>query len=79
MFEEKQPLLPGCGSVPEIVCLPEGRLAQGTTSSWGAVFIIINAALGAGLLAFPVAFYLAGGTKPALLVMLVSHVNIQLL
>jgi hypothetical protein len=51
-------------------CLWEVRLPQGKTSPWGAVFIIINAALGAGLLAFPVAFYSAGGILPALLVMM---------
>lgn len=47
------------------------RLPQGRTSPFGAVFVIINAALGAGLLAFPIAFYFAGGILPALLVMAV--------
>lgn len=37
------------------------RLPKGTSSPLGAVFIVVNAALGAGLLAFPFAFYSAGG------------------
>ena len=53
----------------------EVRLPQGKTPPWGAVFIIINAALGAGLLAFPVAFYYAGGILPALLVMMVGAIT----
>lgn len=36
---------------------------NGTSSPWGAVFIVVNAALGAGLLTFPYAFFLAGGRK----------------
>ncbi|XP_078257847.1 sodium-coupled neutral amino acid transporter 7 isoform X2 [Rhinoraja longicauda] len=34
---------------------------QGRTPSYAAVFIVVNAALGAGLLNFPYAFYMAGG------------------
>ncbi|KAF7659085.1 hypothetical protein LDENG_00003520 [Lucifuga dentata] len=34
---------------------------SGGVSSLGAVFIVVNAALGAGLLNFPAAFYMAGG------------------
>ncbi|XP_016350664.1 sodium-coupled neutral amino acid transporter 7 isoform X2 [Sinocyclocheilus anshuiensis] len=34
---------------------------RGGTSSFGAVFIVVNAALGAGLLHFPAAFNMAGG------------------
>lgn len=52
--------------------LQEAGLPQGQTSPLGAIFIIINAALGGGLLTFPVAFYSAGGILPALLVMAVS-------
>lgn len=37
------------------------ELKQGTSKAYGAVFIVINAAMGAGLLAFPYAFYLTGG------------------
>lgn len=37
------------------------RLEPGKSSAFGAIFIVINAALGAGLLAFPYAFYAAGG------------------
>lgn len=81
--DENQPLLVGKSSIQESserdgwIC--DDRLPQGNTSSLGAMFIIINAALGAGLLAFPVAFYSAGGIIPAMLTMLVSmtiHVGI---
>ena len=34
---------------------------NGRSSVYGAVFIVINAAFGAGLLAFPYSFFLAGG------------------
>ncbi|XP_061820135.2 sodium-coupled neutral amino acid transporter 7 [Nerophis lumbriciformis] len=37
------------------------RRPGGGVSSWGAVFIVVNAALGAGLLNFPAAFNMAGG------------------
>ncbi|XP_061737415.1 sodium-coupled neutral amino acid transporter 7 [Nerophis ophidion] len=37
------------------------RRPDGGVSSWGAVFIVVNAALGAGLLNFPAAFNMAGG------------------
>ena len=47
-------------------------LPPGKTSPFGAVFIIVNASLGAGLLAFPVAFQWAGGVLQALLAMSVS-------
>ncbi|XP_076879215.1 sodium-coupled neutral amino acid transporter 7 isoform X2 [Brachyhypopomus gauderio] len=42
---------------------PTGLTQQrkGGTSSFGAVFIVVNAALGAGLLNFPAAFNMAGG------------------
>uniref|UniRef100_A0A8C7EQP9 Sodium-coupled neutral amino acid transporter 7 n=1 Tax=Neovison vison TaxID=452646 RepID=A0A8C7EQP9_NEOVI len=39
---------------------PEG-LGRGTTSTLGAIFIVVNACLGAGLLNFPAAFSTAGG------------------
>ncbi|XP_060901722.1 sodium-coupled neutral amino acid transporter 7 [Labrus mixtus] len=38
-----------------------GRTRSGGVSSFGAVFIVVNAALGAGLLNFPAAFNMAGG------------------
>lgn len=70
--DEYQPLLEG--NVQEKIGEREWevRLPQGKTSPFGAVFIIVNAALGAGLLTFPLAFYLAGGILPALSVTLVS-------
>lgn len=77
-MEETQPLLGGKGSVQEGTSselLEVRQLPQGKTSPWGAIFIVVNAALGAGLLAFPLAFYSAGGILPALLVMAVSIVQ----
>ncbi|XP_012503310.1 PREDICTED: putative sodium-coupled neutral amino acid transporter 7 isoform X2 [Propithecus coquereli] len=40
---------------------PPGGPGRGTTSTLGAVFIVVNACLGAGLLNFPAAFSTAGG------------------
>ncbi|XP_072894859.1 sodium-coupled neutral amino acid transporter 7-like [Hemitrygon akajei] len=40
---------------------PRGAGKQGRTPAYAAVFIVVNAALGAGLLNFPYAFYVAGG------------------
>ena len=80
-MDESRPLLARKGSVQESSVGPRHwviRLPQGKTSPWGAIFIIINAALGAGLLAFPVAFYSAGGILPALLVMMVSVIALRL-
>ncbi|XP_077420339.1 sodium-coupled neutral amino acid transporter 7 [Vanacampus margaritifer] len=41
--------------------LESERRTSGSVSSLGAVFIVVNAALGAGLLNFPAAFDMAGG------------------
>ena len=49
------------------------KLPQGNTRSWSAVFILINAAMGAGLLTFPYAFFLTGGWQWGLVVQLVSY------
>ena len=49
-------------------------LPRGNSSAIGAVFIIVNAALGAGLLAFPQAFYNAGGVPYGVLIEVVSCV-----
>ncbi|XP_075966227.1 sodium-coupled neutral amino acid transporter 7 [Anarhichas minor] len=49
---------PSVDSVPH---LETERSGSGGVSSWAAVFIVVNAALGAGLLNFPAAFNLAGG------------------
>ena len=74
--EERRPLLGGRGSVQDGLAEDKpwyGELPQGNTSWYGAIFIIVNAALGAGLLAFPVAFYWAGGVWQAMLVMMVKQ------
>ena len=54
-------------------------LPRGTSSAFGAVFIVVNAALGAGLLALPQAFYSAGGVAYGLLIELVSSVYVCIL
>lgn len=86
---ETEPLImkPGVdGSVQEVVVkdkLPSlhshqgNRLPQGSSSLFGATFIVVNASLGAGLLAFPFAFYSAGGVAPSMAVMVVrgKHVS----
>ena len=70
--EEYQPLLGGTESVQDGGRELDVGLLPGKTSPFGAVFIIVNASLGAGLLAFPVAFQWAGGVLQALLAMSVS-------
>uniref|UniRef100_A0A671ENM9 Sodium-coupled neutral amino acid transporter 7 n=1 Tax=Rhinolophus ferrumequinum TaxID=59479 RepID=A0A671ENM9_RHIFE len=45
---------------------PEG-LSRGTTSTFGAIFIVVNACLGAGLLNFPAAFSTAGGVAAGIM------------
>ena len=47
-------------------------LDEGTTTWYASVFIVINAALGAGLLEFPYAFSQSGGIAAALIVQAVS-------
>ncbi|XP_063801921.1 sodium-coupled neutral amino acid transporter 7 [Pseudophryne corroboree] len=51
--------------------VPETRRLAGGTSSIGAVFIVVNAALGAGLLNFPAAFNAAGGVTAGIVLQLV--------
>ncbi|KAM4720698.1 sodium-coupled neutral amino acid transporter 7 [Rhinophrynus dorsalis] len=46
---------------PSVGTAPESRRLAGGTSPAGAIFIVVNAALGAGLLNFPAAFSAAGG------------------
>jgi len=43
-----------------------------TTSPFGSIFVLINAALGGGLLAFPYAFWSSGGVAIALILEAVS-------
>ena len=50
-------------------------LPRGTSSAIGAIFIVVNAALGAGLLAFPQAFYNAGGVPYGVLIEVVSFAD----
>lgn len=54
------------------------RLPPGKSSLFGATFIVVNAALGAGLLAFPFAFQAAGGILPAVAITAVSSLPLAL-
>jgi sodium-coupled neutral amino acid transporter 7/8 len=45
---------------------------RGTTSTLGAIFIVVNACLGAGLLNFPAAFSTAGGVAAGITLQMVS-------
>ncbi|XP_044238358.1 sodium-coupled neutral amino acid transporter 7 isoform X2 [Ursus arctos] len=51
---------------------PEG-LGTGTTSTIGAIFIVVNACLGAGLLNFPAAFSTAGGVAAGVALQMASN------
>lgn len=63
--EERAPLI----GVPHA----EPKPTRGRTSPYGAVFIVVNAALGAGLLNFPAAFYMAGGVVAGVALQMVRH------
>lgn len=52
---------------------PPGGLGGGTTSTLGAIFIVVNACLGAGLLNFPAAFSTAGGVAAGITLQMVSE------
>lgn len=49
----------------------ERRLPEGKTSIFWAIFLVVNAALGAGLLAFPLSFYMTGSILLGILIELV--------
>ena len=52
------------------------KLPPGKSSFFGAVFIVINAALGAGLLTFPFAFNSAGGVVEGISIEFVSKLSL---
>ncbi|KAK5915266.1 hypothetical protein CesoFtcFv8_000874 [Champsocephalus esox] len=52
---------PSVESVRHLETESRGGGDGGGVSSWAAIFIVVNAALGAGLLNFPAAFNMAGG------------------
>ena len=52
----------------------ESILPAGKTSAFWAIFLVVNAALGAGLLAFPLSFSMTGGVVSGILIELVSWV-----
>lgn len=60
---------------PSVETVPKSGESQGSglgaTSALGAVFIVVNAALGAGLLNFPAAFNTAGGVAAGIALQMV--------
>ncbi|XP_061521657.1 sodium-coupled neutral amino acid transporter 7 isoform X2 [Phycodurus eques] len=56
--------------------LESERRPRGSVSSLGAVFIVVNAALGAGLLNFPAAFNMAGGITAGVILQMVMLIFI---
>ena len=61
MENEKSPLLSGTQIQSSGQMVKKADELRGDSSPIGAVFIVVNAALGAGLLTFPYVFFLAGG------------------
>lgn len=51
----------------------QSQPCRGGTSAVAAVFIVVNAALGAGLLNFPAAFNMAGGVSAGLITQMVRE------
>lgn len=58
-------------SVDSEQLLEADRRRSGGVSPLGAVFIVVNAALGAGLLNFPAAFNMAGGVTAGVMLQMV--------
>ena len=58
--------------IQRVSSTPEG-LPKGKTSIFWAIFLVVNAALGAGLLAFPLSFYMTGGIVTGILIELVRN------
>lgn len=60
---------------PSVETVPKSSEGQehgtGATSTLGAIFIVVNAALGAGLLNFPAAFSTAGGVAAGITLQMV--------
>ena len=61
MEDEKSPLLSSAQIQVSGQMVKKADELSGDSSPIGAVFIVVNAALGAGLLTFPYVFFLAGG------------------
>lgn len=60
-------------SVDSVQPLNQSDERRGGTTSLGAVFIVVNAALGAGLLNFPAAFNMAGGVTAGVTLQMVRR------
>lgn len=55
---------------------PEAEERRRGVSPLGAVFIVVNAALGAGLLNFPAAFSMAGGVTAGVMLQMVRRYSL---
>ena len=63
-------------SIPRIAHVQKsGDVPAGKTSIFWAIFLVVNAALGAGLLAFPMSFYMTGGVVIGVVIELVRLRN----
>lgn len=62
-------------SVDSVRGLKSDGEGSGGVSCLGAVFIVVNAALGAGLLNFPAAFYMAGGVLSGVMLQMVRELS----
>jgi hypothetical protein len=68
---------PDTMSVQSALSAPPGRLPEGKTSIFWAIFLVVNAALGAGLLAIPLSFYMTGGILSGILIELVRTEHVR--
>lgn len=72
-------ITPGPTSVQSYYTESDRKLRNGKSKAYGAVFIVVNAAMGAGLLAFPYAYSLTGGWQFGILVQLVSSIHLAII
>ena len=61
------------GDETESVEIKNERVEVKATGTFGAVFIVVNAAMGAGLLNMPKAFAMAGGISTGVTIEMVGH------
>lgn len=65
------------GSEMSVQAATTGRLPMGKTSPFWAIFLVVNAALGAGLLTFPLSFYMTGGIVVGIIIELVRDMALH--
>ena len=64
---------PESDELPTVTTTSGSNSSGKTTGTFGAVFIVVNAAMGAGLLNIPDGFKNAGGIAPGIIVEMVSQ------